>query len=217
MPAVAVTKDGLRVDQWGMLLSVLASLVEQMPEASVRVVASDTEQQQELFRKDDFTAEDMNDVARVSNARERWAVDYQVLQNPSGGWDLLRNLENKEINAPSPADTVIFLGVPEGRFDKMPPGMPGPQAGPRFFYLKYGPTRAIPRYGPLGPGELGRGPTDAKRSIGGATGPWSLAPPGPGAADQPDPVEQSVRHLNGKILVISSPADFSKALAAIGR
>ncbi len=111
----------------------------------MRVVAFDTAQQQEPFRKDDFTPEDINDVAHVANARQRWAVDYQVLQNPSGGWDLLRDLENKEIHAPSPADTVIFLGVPEGRFDKMPPGMPGPQAGPHFFYLKYGPPLALPR------------------------------------------------------------------------
>lgn len=39
----------------------------------------------------------------------------------------------------------------------------------------------------------------------------------PGAADQPDLVEQSVRHLNGKIFYISSPADFSKALTSMGR
>ncbi len=39
----------------------------------------------------------------------------------------------------------------------------------------------------------------------------------PGAMDQPDLVEQSVRHLNGKIFVISSPANLSKALAAIER
>ena len=37
----------------------------------------------------------------------------------------------------------------------------------------------------------------------------------PGAADQPDLVEQSIRHLNGKIFVISSPANFSKALATM--
>jgi len=39
----------------------------------------------------------------------------------------------------------------------------------------------------------------------------------PGAADQPDLVEQSVRRLNGKTFFISSPANFSKALATIQR
>jgi len=221
LPAIAVTKDGVPVDQGGMLLSMLASLVERMPEASLRVVAFDTEQQRELFRKDDFTAEDMNDVEHVLNARERWAVDYHALQDPAGGWDLLRDLENNEINAPSPADTLVFLGVPQSRFDKMPPGMPGPQAGPRIFYLKYGPTRAIPRSLLGSPEGLRHGPTEYGRGRGatttGATGPWSLAPPGPSASDQPDLVEQDVHHLNGKIFVVSSPADFSKALATVGR
>jgi hypothetical protein len=204
------------VDRWGMLLSMLASLVEQMPEASVRVVAFDTEQQRELFRKDDFTPQDMSDVAHVLNARERSAVDYHPFQTPAGGWDLLRDLENKEINAPSPADSVIFLGVPGGNFGKMPPGMPGPKTAPRFFYLKYGSTRAVPVSGLLGPGGNRTGPVDAAGMPRDATGPWSLAPPGPSAADRPDLIEQSVRHLKGKIFVISSPANFSKALATIG-
>jgi hypothetical protein len=192
-----------------MHLSMLASLVEQMPDASVRVVAFDTEQQRELFRKDDFAPQDMSDVSHVFNARERWAVDYHALQTPAGGWALLRDLENKEINAPSPADTVIFLGVRGRRFDKMPPGMPAPKTAPRFFYLKYESTRAVPRYGPLGPGDWDASErrSSAKMS---ATGPWSLTPP-----DQPDFVEQSVRHLKGKIFIISSPANFSKALATI--
>ena len=206
MPMRPVTRGGLPVDQWGMLMSMLASLVEQMPEASLRVVAFDTAQQRELFRKDDFTPADINDVAHVANARQRWAVDYQALQNPSGGWDLLRDLEYKEIHAPSPADTVIFLGVSQLRFEKMPAGMPGPEPATRFFYLKYPPPFAIPQNVVVDGGRAGGG-----RSMGIPR----LAPPG--AADQPDLVEQSVRHLNGKIFVISTPADFSKALTTIER
>jgi hypothetical protein len=202
-------RAGQPTDQWEMLLSMLASLVEQMPEANVRLIVFDTAQQRELFRKDDFTPDDINLVAHAANAKERWAVDYQVLQNPSGGLDLLRDLENKEIQAPPPlADAVIFLGVQQARFDKMPPGMPGPQSAPRFFYLKYPPTPAMFRnvvvYG-------GRG--GSVRDVGRGTPPLTL----PGAAYQPDLIEQSVRHLNGKIFVISSPADFSKALTTIGR
>jgi len=89
----------------------------------------------------------------------------------------------------------------------MPPGMPGPEPAPRFFYLKYGPTPAPPRSGEFFEGHgMGGG-----RNAGGP----ALSPPG--ATDQPDQVEQSVRHLNGKIFVVSTPADFSKALATIGR
>jgi hypothetical protein len=198
-------RGGPPADRWGILLSMLASLVEQMPEASLRVVAFDTTQQKELFRKDDFTPQDINDVAHVATARERWAVDYQVLQNPSGGWDLLRDLEKKEIQARP--DTAIFLGVQQARFDKIPPGMPGPQSAPRFFYLKT-PGPAVPQNVVVNSGRMGSG-----RGGGGLTPALAL----PGAADQPDQIEQSVRRLNGKIFVISSPADFSKALTTVGR
>jgi hypothetical protein len=210
-------RDGQSGNSWGMLLSMLASIVEQMPETSFRVVAFDTEQQRELFRKDDFTAEDMNDVARVANAKQHWAVDYHSLQDPAGGWHLLRDLENKEINAPLPVDTVIFLGVSNGRFDNMPRGMPGPKTTPRFFYLKYGRRPAIPRSGVLGPEGNRSGITGRAGTPRDAMGPYSGAPPAPDPADKPDLVDQSVRHLNGKIFVILSPANFSKALAAIRR
>jgi hypothetical protein len=209
MPARPVTRGGLPVDQWGMLVSMLASLVEQMPGTSVRVVAFDTAQQRELFRKDDFTPADINDVAHVANARQRWAIDYQALQNPSGGWDLLRDLENKEMHATAPSETVIFLGVPQARFDKMPPGMPGPEPAPRFFYLKYGPTPTMAQA--LQSMDVGGRGLDGGRSMGVPR----LNPPG--AADQPDLIEQSVRRLNGKIFTISTPADFSKALTTIER
>ena len=187
-------------DQWETLMSMLASLVEQMPEASLRVVAFDTAQQKELFRKDDFTPDDINDVAHVVNARERWAVDYQVLQNPDGGWDLLRGLEDKEIHA-SPADAVIFLGVPQRRFDKLPPGMAGRQSTTRVFYLKY---RPVPPPNPRSPRE-----SDFRDAM------QPLPPPNP--ADFQDLIDQSVGHLKGKIFVISRPPDFNKAIATIRR
>lgn len=194
-------------DQWGMLMSMLSSLVEEMPEASLRVVAFDTAQHEELFRKDDFTPEDINDVAHVVNAKERWTVGYQVLQNPDGEWDLLRSLEDKEIHSPSQADTVIFLGVPQGRFDKLAPGMLGPQAAPRVFYLKYRPMRppkpesARESHDISGPGEVA-----------------TLQPiPPPNPADLQDLIDQSVGHLKGKTLVISLPSDFNKAIATIRR
>lgn len=217
-----IRRGGQPNNSWGMLLSMLESILEQMPEASFRVVAFDSQQQRELFRKDNFTAEDMNDVARVANAKQHWTVDYHALQDPAGEWHLLRDLENKEIDAPSPPDVVIFLGVPEGRFDNMPSGMPGPKTAPRFFYLKYGRPPAI--YGSTilagnritppsqGGAVLVRGPAEDPESVGLNRNPVAPLPP---RTDQPDFIEQSVQHLKGKIFLISSPANFSKALAAI--
>ena len=219
-----IRRGGQPGNSWGMLLSMLVSIMEQMPEATFRVVAFDTQQQQELFRKDDFTAEDMDDVARVVNAKQHWTVDYHSLQDPAGEWHLLRDLENKEINAPSPADTVIFLGVPEGRFDNVPPGMPGPKTALRFFYLKYGnpppifgsTTFAGNRIIPPAQGGAVLVPGAAEDREASRWTQNSVRPTAP-RADKPDCVEQSVRHLKGKIFLISSPANFSKALAAIGR
>lgn len=206
LSAPVIRQTGGTANSWGMLLSMVASVVEQMPEASVRVVVFDTEQQRELFRKDDFTLRDMNDVQRLANAKQHWTVDYHSLQDPAGGWHLLRDLENKEMNAPSPADTVIFLGVPPGRFDNMPPGMPGPKTGLRFFYLKYGPPPKLPFHAtPDNP----HNPESHPRTL------QPLSPSSPEA--KPDLIEQSVRHLKGKIFLILSPADFGKALAVIRR
>ncbi|HEY4085023.1 MAG TPA: hypothetical protein VGM43_03755 [Bryobacteraceae bacterium] len=208
-----IRRGGQPDNSWGMLLSMLESILEQMPETSFRVVAFDSQRQRELFRKDNFTAEDMNDVARVANAKQHWTVDYHASQDPAGEWHLLRDLENKEIDAPSPPDTVIYLGVPEGRFDNMPPGMPGPKTLPRFFYLKYGHPPPFPGSSRYAPSVLARGAEerDAGRSMRDAVTPL------PPRTDQPDFIEQSVQHLKGKIFLISSPANFSKALAAIRR
>jgi hypothetical protein len=212
-----VARSAPPTDRWGMLMSMLASLVEQMPEASVRVVVFDTEQQREYFRKDDFTAADINDVAHVANARQRWAVDYQVLQNPDGGWDLLRDLENKEIHAPLPSDTVIFLGIQQARVDKIPPGMPGPESTPRFFYLKTPAPAQMPR-NLVSAGSSWSDPgapnTALNRDVN-IRGPITRTLPD--KADPPDLIDQSVRHLNGKNFVVYSPADFSKAFATIER
>jgi hypothetical protein len=190
------------IDRWVMLLSMFSSLAEQMPEASLRVIAFDTDQQRELFRADDFKPEQMNELAHVANAKERWAVNYQVLQNPSGGWDLLRDLENGETHTTTPADTVVFLGVPNGRFDKMPSGMPGPDGSLRFFYLKYTRPVTLPQ---------ARGDLDPRQMAHMGLGNVAI----PGATEQPDRIEQAVGHIGGKTIPISSPASFGKAIAAI--
>ena len=104
----------------------------------------------------------------------------------------------------------MLLGVPEVRLDKMPPGVPRPQFAPRFFYLQYGFVPTMPRSVVMM--GMGRG---AGRSMGISPDTMPLAPPD--AIVQPDLIEQSVQHLNGKTFVISSPATFSKALTTILR
>ncbi len=187
-------------DFWGMLISMVGSLVEQMPDAVFRVVAFDVDRQQELFRKDNFTLTDMNAVQQVANARQHWTLDYHALQDPIGGARLIRDLETQEIRKVSPSDTVIILGVPPDRPDTLPKGLIHVKTKLRFFYLKYGRPPAFPmdtfKYGPM-PGEKDIVPR--------------------GRRDNPDLIEQSLKLLDGKIISILSPADFSRALATIRR
>jgi hypothetical protein len=200
--------------EWQTLLSILSALLERMPGTHVRVIVFNLDQQRELVRKDDFTAADMNQVAHLADDVQRWAVDHRVLSNPSGEWDLLRDLESKEIHAVVPSDAVIFLGLPETSSEKKPPGMPEPVRATRFFYLKYAPVKQMAspfreNPSPMDVTDPGRDP-----ERGGRAG-LNIAPALPRDADGPDPIEQTVRQLNGKTIVVSSPAGFSKALATI--
>jgi hypothetical protein len=199
-------------NSWGMLLSMLGSIVEHMPKSSFRVIVFDSEQQRVLFRKENFTlTEDMDGVERTASAAQRWAVDYHSLQNSGGGWNLVRDLEHEEISGPASADTVVFLGVQEGRFSPVPPGMPNQSNKSHFFFLKYGTPPTIPGLGMVSNRGIEVPHAD------GAPPFVDMAPQAPSPMTKPGLVEQSVEHLKGKVFLISSPKDFSKAFAAITR
>jgi len=204
---VARKDAGTAVSQWGTLLSMLASLLERMRADTVRLVVFNLDQQRELFRQEAFTAREMDRVAHLADGTERWAVDYHVLLKPLGGWDLLSDLESKEMHATAPSDTVIFLGLPQSSAVGMPPGMPEPGRGPRFLYLKYWPAKPV-----LPPVRT------TLKGYGGRRFPGeSTLPSLPSRSDQPDPIEESVNHLNGKTFAISSPAMFNKAIVNVER
>jgi hypothetical protein len=202
---------GSPASQWGTLLSMLASLLERMRADTVRLVVFNLDQQRELFRQDAFTAGEIERVSHAADGREQWAVDYHVLLKPDGGWDLLRDIENKEIHATVPSDEVIFLGLPQSSAEAPPPGMPAPGRAPRFYYLKYRAAKvpASPTQGPAS----GRG--GGAGGGGGRGGGRSVLPGLPSKTDQPDPIEESVRSLKGKTITISSPAAFNKAIENI--
>ncbi len=112
--------DSSAVSQWGTLVSILGSLLEHLPGVSVRLVVFNQDQQREIFRQEEFTTVQMSQVAHAADGIEQWKVDSRVLLNPAGGWNLLSDLENKEIHAAVPSDTVVFLGLPDVDREKMP-------------------------------------------------------------------------------------------------
>jgi hypothetical protein len=175
-----------------------------MTPVTVRLVVFNLDQQRELFRQEDFTADEIDRIAHAADGMEQWAVDYHVLLKPLGGWDLLSDLETKEIHATAPSDTVIFLGLPQASPEKMPSDMPGAESAQRFFYLQYrpalwGPDQVLIQNQSYGPARM-RDP---------------IMPSLPSKPELLDPIEESVRRLKGRIILVSSPAGFTKAIDSI--
>lgn len=203
--------------RWATLVGILASLLERLPAASVRLVVFNLNQQKELFRQDGFTTDGISRIAHAGDEAQQWSVDYHVLQHPAGSWDLLAHLVNQEIHSAAPSDLVLFLGMPSATSVKMPAGFPGPAGapGPRFFYLQCRPRwparTSVPESDtqPQTPRRNGTGMRGA-----GPPGPVPGATPLPG--ELPDSIDQTVRRLKGKSIIIYTPAQFGKAIDEIG-
>jgi len=197
------------INRWETLLSMLAAVMQQVPANSVRLVVFDLTQQREVLRKDGFTLRDMGGVVRLGDARQQWPVNYRVLQNPSGAWDLVSDLANREARAQPPSGAVVFIGIPMRSPGKLPSEMPGPAPDRRFFYVEYRTSRPE-IFGAYWPPADPR-TTAIRRNW---TGPTQIDPVGP--TPRPfDSVEDCVRHFKGSIFPVASPADFEKALKKI--
>ncbi|PWT93726.1 MAG: hypothetical protein C5B56_00245 [Proteobacteria bacterium] len=124
-----------------MLLGTLSSLLERLPAHDVRLVVFNLEQQKEIFRQDDFRLERMEQVSQTIDGLQLQTLDYHILQNRKGHVDLLAEMVNRELTAPSPPDVVVFLGPLARQVDHFPEQMLAKQPGgaPRFFYLQYRP------------------------------------------------------------------------------
>ena len=129
----------LRAWDRAFLLGSLSSLLKQIPCASVRLRAFNLEQQRELFRQDRFDDAGFMKLAESLRSVELGTISYRVLQQQHGGFNLLMDYANQELNAPDPSDAVIFLG-PRTRYlaeVSKPKGRETPN--PRFFYFEYFP------------------------------------------------------------------------------
>jgi hypothetical protein len=121
------------------LIGSLSALMERLPASSVRMVAFNLDQQKELYRRENFTQGDIQQVWRALNVLELNSIDYQTLANRTGHLDMLANLVNQEIHAETPSDAVLVLG-PVTRFaDHMPRALLEKPTGefPKFFFFQY--------------------------------------------------------------------------------
>ena len=100
----------LRAWDRSFLLGSLSTLLEQVPCASVRVVALNLDQQREVFRQDQFEDEDFAKLAVALRNLELGTVSYQVLQQHQDWLTMLVGFANQELTARDPSDAVIILG-----------------------------------------------------------------------------------------------------------
>jgi hypothetical protein len=189
---------------WTTLLAVLEPLIEMLSTASVRLVVFDLPQQRELFREDGFTLNGMNRLVHATN----WLtgrVEPGPFEHQAGVWDLLAKLVNGETQSPEPADAVVFVGAPWWIREAMPSGFPRPDKSktPRFFSVHYSNAFASPIVHGAG-GWQGDPPALAQAS------PDQLV-----ATNLFDTIKQSVLRMKGKIFVIQTPTDLSKAIEEI--
>jgi hypothetical protein len=221
--------DEVRTADQVMLMNALTALLGELPARSVRLVLFDLTQRKELFRRDNFTPEELPEVDKAIRAVQFEPVDVAALQN--GGTDVIENLANLEIHSPEPSAAVVFLGLPSLYKSKPSASLGQPLGtGPQFFYVLCPPSgpagthtsggmRDDNPYGPAGPWEPGgRVIPPPIGTAGPRTGPLPRFPSSiPQSGGGPDSILYAVQQLGGKTLTVSTPDAFVKAIAQITR
>jgi hypothetical protein len=124
-----------------LLLGSLSSLMERLGPRSVRLVVFNLDQQDEIFRQDNFPAHNLDRVAHVMNRLELGSIDYRILENQRGHLQVIADLVNRELTSEKPADVVIFMGPGSRYWEKMPEEtleLSGDRTS-RFFYFQFRP------------------------------------------------------------------------------
>jgi hypothetical protein len=221
-------KTGIGTRDSALLLDALWGLMDQLPARSVRLVIFSLDQQQEYYRKDRITLATLPDVSKTLDSIP-WAMDYRLLQNPSGTVDLIENLATGEMRASDPSDAVIFLGA-HSIYDGKPSDslVRARTSRQQFFYLMCANTSS--RRGFLsapaggGGGSGGGGWSGGRRALEippEVQGPtvYSGHPRISGARSNygPDSIQYAVERLGGRVLKVDSPDSFAKAVGEIAR
>lgn len=101
----------LRAWDRSFLLDSLAALLRQLPCRSVRLVAFNIDQQQELFRDERFTGgEEFGRLEKAMERLELGSVSYRILQQQQGWVDMLFRQVNQEASAAQSGDVILILG-----------------------------------------------------------------------------------------------------------
>jgi hypothetical protein len=122
----------------GFLLQALASLLEQLPCQSVKIIAFNLDHQREIFRQERFDAAGFSQLATALHELELVTVPYQALQR--GNWlKFLVRLAQEQTSAKDPSDAVVFLGPPTRFSSRVPKKTVRSfeRTSSHFFYFTY--------------------------------------------------------------------------------
>lgn len=143
LDAAPIQPYALRLRAWdrAFLLQSLASLLRDTSSVSVRLIAFNLDQRQEIFRQNDFGHSDLPNLATALRRLELGTVSYHTLQDQQGWSALLAKLVNDEQAADQLSNAVIFLG-PRIRVEQKVPRemLKLGRTTPRLFYFEYFPT-----------------------------------------------------------------------------
>jgi hypothetical protein len=144
LDAAPVDPHSLKLRAWDrtFLLDSVASVLREIPADNVRVVAFNLDQQEEIFRQDNFDRFGLGRLAHSLRKLELGSISYRKLGEPQGWSELLTRLWRDEVQAEQPSDAVIFLGPTTRLSGKLPkePLTVSKEKRPRFYYLEYFPT-----------------------------------------------------------------------------
>lgn len=222
-----MVRNKLSANDHVFLISAVSALLERIPTSAVRVVVFNLEHQQELFRREGFTLDSLDDLSQALNALMLGTVDYKILLNRKGHVDFLSSLINQELrSAPSP-EAVVFLGPREKFDDKIPPELLDQtrMPGPVFFFMRYATVPRMFSFGSDPCGNIPRAdmpedPQHAGRGGHSGNSPCTSTPMGAPNLDSTfssDTVSLAVKILKGKTITIQSPGEFARAIEQVER
>ncbi|MBV8898467.1 MAG: hypothetical protein JO051_18265 [Acidobacteriaceae bacterium] len=210
--AAPIHAGSTRLRSWdgAFLVEALSSVLTLLPSNSVRVVAFNLDQQQEVFQADDFSVRETQRLTDALDQLELSKISYQALEQAQESCRLLMDLLEREIHREKPTDAIILLGPANRLSDRIPAEFVADRGAgaPPIFYLKYSPLVPPARF---------RMPLAALMSTrDDPTGDPTILEAG-NHGEFPDVIQYAAAVHDGVTMNLHSPADLAEALRKIDR
>jgi hypothetical protein len=144
LDAAPVNPRSLKLRAWdrAFLLDSVSSVLRELRADTTRVVAFNLDQQEEIFRQDNFDRSGLVKLSHALQKLELGSISYQKLSQPAGWSEILTRMASEEVEAKEPPDAVIFLGPTTRVSDKLPKeAFTKPRDNKtRFYYFEYFPA-----------------------------------------------------------------------------